>query len=446
MGCIVRRTPLPGPKSAEILRRKESVVPNALSVYVPAVIASAEGALLHDLDGNTFIDMSGGIGCLNVGHSAPAVREAMHRQVDLFSHTDFTVVPYEPYIQLAERLAALAPGSGPHKAAFFNSGAEAVENAVKIARTHTGRQSLVVFTGAFHGRTLLTMTMTSKTHPYKAGFGPFAPEVYRAPYPYCYRCPLGQKHPECGLACLDEVERMFTTHVAAESVAAVVIEPVQGEGGFVVPPREYLGRLAEICRREGILFIADEVQTGYGRTGHLFACEHFGVEPDLLVLAKSMAAGMPLSGVVGRAEVMDAPGDSALGGTYVGNPVALAAGLAVLDEVQGQNLPARANELGDRIRQRFEALAQRHPEVGDVRGLGAMMAMELVEDRASRRPARELTARILRRAMENGAIFLRAGIFGNVIRVLVPLVITPEQLHEALDALEAAMDAECARA
>ena len=444
LGSIVRRTALPGPRSQEVLRRKEAVVPDALSVYLPAVIARAEGALVHDLDGNTFIDMSGGIGCLNVGHSAPAVRAAMHAQIDQFSHTDFSVMPYEPYVTLAERLAQLVPGAGPHKAAFFNSGAEGVENAVKIARAFTGRPALLVFSGAFHGRTLLTMTMTAKPHPYKAGFGPFAPEVYRAPYAYCYRCPLGLRHPECGVACADRVADMLRTQVAPESVAAMVIEPVQGEGGFIVPPADYLRRLEEICRREGILFVADEVQTGYGRTGRFFACEHAGITPDLLVVGKSMAAGMPLSGVVGRADVMDAPGDSAIGGTYVGNPVACAAGLAVLDDIAQGGLLAAAEDVGRRLRQRFLAFADRFPVVGDVRGLGAMMALELVEDRESKRPATELVGRVLRRTVENGAIFLRAGLYGNVIRVLAPLVTTPDQVEEALDALEAALEAETA--
>ena len=445
MESIVRRTAIPGPRSQAILARKEAVVPAALSVHVPAVIASAEGALVTDVDGNTFIDMSGGIGCLNVGHSAPAVRAAMHAQVDLFSHTDFTVIPYEPYVELAERLVALAPGAGPKKAAFFNSGAEAIENAVKFARAHTGRPGLVAFSGAFHGRTLLAMTLTSKTHPYKAGFGPFAPEVHRAPYPYIYRAPAGVSAAEHGLACADELERMFTTHVAAESVAAVILEPVQGEGGFVVPPPEFLRRVQEICRAHEIVLIADEVQTGFGRTGRFFASEHSGLEPDLLVVAKSMAAGMPLSGVIGRADIMDAPGDSAIGGTYVGNPVACAAGLAVVEEIGRQGLLARAERVGAHIRRRFLDLQERFPQVGDVRGVGAMMAMELVEDRRTKAPARDLTGRVLTRAVQEGAIFLRAGIYGNVIRVLVPLVITEAQIDEAVDVLDRALQAESGR-
>ncbi len=442
MGCIVRRTTLPGPRSQAILARKEAVVPAALSVHVPAVIASADGALITDVDGNTLIDMSGGIGCLNVGHGAPGVRQAMHAQLDAFWHTDFTVVPYEPYVALAERLVAHVPGHGPKKAAFFNSGAEAVENAVKFARAATGRPALIAFTGGFHGRTLLTMTLTSKTHPYKAGFGPFAPEVYRAPYPDPYRAPEGMSAAEYGRACAAELERMFTTTVAAESVAAVIVEPVQGEGGFVVPPAEFLTGLQAICRRHGILLIADEVQTGFGRTGRFFACEHFGLEPDLLVVAKSMAAGMPLAGVLGAAAVLDAPGDSAIGGTYVGNPVACAAALAVLDQIESQDLSGRAEALGAHLRRRFLGLAERHACIGDVRGLGAMMAIELVTDRRSRQPARELTGAVLQRAIQGGAIFLRSGLRGNVIRTLAPLVITAEQVDEAMDVLDAALAAE----
>lgn len=438
----MRRTPLPGPRSRAILERKEAVVPRALSVYVPAVVARAEGALVHDVDGNTFIDMSGGIGCMNVGHSASAVRHGIAAQAARFTHTDFSVIPYESYVSLAERLVALAPGEGAHKAAFFNSGAEAVENAVKFARAHTGRQALVAFSAGFHGRTLLTMSLTSKVHPYKEGFGPFAPEVYRAPYAYCYRCPLGLRHPDCGVACADAVEQMFTTQVAAETVAAMVIEPIQGEGGFVVPPAAFLQRLESMCRERGIDFIADEVQTGYGRTGRFFACEHFGIAPDLVVVAKSMAAGMPLSGVIGRAEVMDAPGDSTIGGTYVGNPVALAAAHAVLDEVAEHDLLGAATRLGVRIRTRFLEMQQRYACIGDVRGVGAMMALELVTDRQTKEPAAALTARVLRRAVEQGAIYLRAGIHHNVIRVLAPLILSDEELDEALGVLDDAFAVE----
>ena len=441
MGFITLRTPIPGPRSRALLERKEAVVARALSVHVPAVVARAEGALIHDVDGNTLIDLTGGIGCLNVGHGNAAVAEAMHDQIGRTWHTDFSVVPFEPYVELAERLTRLAPGAGRKKAAFFTSGAEAVENAVKFARAFTGRPAVIAFTGGFHGRTLLAMSLTSKTHPYKAGFGPFAPEVYRAPYPYPYRAEPGVGPEACGRVCAERLEAMFTTAVAAESVAAVVVEPVQGEGGFVVPPPDFLPRVAEICRRHGIVLIADEVQTGFGRTGRLFACEHFGVAPDLLVLAKSMAAGMPLSGVIGRAEILDAPTDSAIGGTFGGNPVACRAALAVLDEMESRDLPGRAAALGGHIRARLEAMAARQPGIGEVRGLGAMLAVELVEDRGTRAPATARTAAVLRRCIERGAIFLRAGLYGNVIRMLLPLVTPEAQVDEALDVLDEALSA-----
>jgi 4-aminobutyrate aminotransferase/(S)-3-amino-2-methylpropionate transaminase len=417
----------------------EASVARALTAYVPTVVERAEGSLIHDVDGNTLIDLSGGIGVLNVGHAAPAVVDAVTEQARRFLHTDFTVLPYAPYVHLAERLAALAPGPGPKKAAFFNSGAEAVENAVKIARVATRRQAVIAFEGAFHGRTLLAMTMTSKVTPYKKGFGPFAPEVYRAPYAYCYRCRLGKTYPECGVACADQVEAMLATHVHPEQVAAVVVEPVLGEGGFVVPPGEFLQRLQELCRAHGIAFVCDEIQTGFGRTGRFFAVEHWGLEPDLIAVAKSIAAGLPLSGVIGRAEVMDAPEEGAIGGTFIGNPVACAAALAVLDTIEREGLVARAERIGAILRERFEDMQRRFPIIGDVRGLGAMMAIELVRHRRTKEPATGETVRILGRAARRGAIFLRAGVHGNVIRTLAALTIPEDQLHEALDVLEAAI-------
>jgi 4-aminobutyrate aminotransferase/(S)-3-amino-2-methylpropionate transaminase len=441
LSFIVRKTPLPGPRSAELLERKSRFVPRALDELAPFVIERAAGSLVTDLDGNTFIDMTGGIGCLNVGHASPAVTAAVEDQARRFLHTDFTVIPYAPYVELAERLAGRAPGEGPHKVAFFNSGAEAVENAVKIAKAYTRRHALVAFEGGFHGRTLMAMSLTSKAKPYKAGFGPFAPDVYRAPYAYCYRCPLGASHPSCGVACADEVEGLLHTQVAPSEVAAMVIEPVQGEGGFVVPPREFMERMAALCREHGILFVADEIQTGYGRTGHFFAVEEWGLAPDLITVAKSIAAGLPLSGVIGRAEVMDAPGDGAIGGTFVGNPLACVAGLAVLDDLDGQDLVARARHVGGRLLGRFRDMQERFPLIGDVRGLGAMVAMELVRDRATKEPAGRETSEIIRRAVEGGAIFLKAGPYGNVIRVLASLTIPDDQLDEALDVLEGAVAA-----
>src|SRR5438067_1779005 len=384
---IELKTGIPGPRSREIVERKERVIADPLSLYLPVVIAEGHGASITDVDGNTFIDCSGGVGCLNVGHSHPRVVEAVQEQAARFLHTDFTIVPYEVYVELAERLLALAPFAGPAKAAFFNAGTEAVENAVKFARAYTKRPAVIAFEGGFHGRTMLSLTLTSKTHPYKAGFGPFAPEVYRVPYPNAYR----------GISAGDALaalERTFATQVASETVAAIVFEPVQGEAGFIVPPQEFVAGLREICDREGIVFVADEVQSGYGRTGRMFAIEHFGVEPDLITVAKSIAAGLPLSGVLGKAAIMDAPGDNAVGGTFVGNPVAQAAALAVLDVIEDEGLLERAAEIGEVMRARMRAWQQRFPQIGDVRGLGAMLALELVRDPGPKEPAPELGLRV----------------------------------------------------
>lgn len=432
-------TEVPGPRSREVLARKDRHVAAAFSVHAPVVIDHGRGALVTDIDGNTFIDLTGGIGVLNVGHCHPQVTAAVHRQVDRFLHTDFTVIPYESLVALAERLAPRAPVGQPAKCAFFNSGAEAVENAIKIARAYTRRPAIIAFEGAFHGRTMMAMTLTSKSKPYRAGFGPYAPEVYRVPYAYCYRCPIRATYPECGVACADLLDRMLELFVAPEDTAAVIVEPVQGEGGFVVPPPEYLGRVAEICQKYGVLLIADEVQTGLGRTGRLFALEHSGVRADLVTVAKSLAAGIPLSGVVGRAEVMDAPGDNRIGGTYVGSPVGCVAALEVLDIMEREDLPGRAQRLGRTMRDRFEAMRDSHPLIGDVRGLGAMVGIELVQDSATKEPAPRETSEVLRRCMQKGVIPLKCGLYGNVIRMLVSLVITEEQLAEALDVMEEAI-------
>ena len=383
---IAIRTPLPGPRSREILARKERVVAAPLSHYFPIVVAEASGATVTDVDGNVFVDFTGGVGCLNVGHAAPRVVAAVQEQVARFAHTDFTVLPYECYVELAERLTALVPISGPVRAAFFNSGAEAVENAVKIARAYTGRSAVVAFDGAFHGRTLMAMSLTSKTHPYKAGFGPFAPEVYRVPYADPYRGPDAP-------AALRELERAFTTRIAAEQVAAVIFEPVQGEGGFVVPPIEFVQGLRKVCDDHEIVLVADEVQTGFGRTGKLFAMEHFGVEPDLLTVAKSIAGGLPLSGVLGKAEIMNAPVDNGIGGTFVGNPVACAAALAVLDTFEAEGLLERAEAVGAEIRGHMERWRDRHARIGDVRGLGHLRRADAT-DPPRRRCARSRDANV----------------------------------------------------
>jgi 4-aminobutyrate aminotransferase/(S)-3-amino-2-methylpropionate transaminase len=430
---IALRTEVPGPRSRAILERKERVVAGALALTFPIVAAEAHGARLTDVDGNTFIDFTGGVGCLNIGHSHPKVVEAAQEQLTRFSHTDFTIVAYEPYVELAERLLERAPVSGAAKAAFFNAGTEALENAVKFARSYTGRPAVIAFEGAFHGRTLLSLSLTSKTHPYKAGLGPFAPEVYRVPFANDYRGPDAR-------GALEALERTLITQVAAETVAAIVIEPVQGEGGFVVAPQEFLEGIRRICDDNGIVMVVDEVQTGFGRTGKLFAIEHYDVEPDLITIAKSIAAGLPLSGVLGRAEIMDAPGPAAIGGTYVGNPVAQAAALAVLEVFDDEGVLERAVAIGETMRSRMLGWRGRFDEIGDVRGLGAMLAIELVHDRDSKDPAPELVAAVSEDAFQHGLLLLSAGIYSNVLRVLAPLTISDAELEEALTVWEQALE------
>jgi 4-aminobutyrate aminotransferase/(S)-3-amino-2-methylpropionate transaminase len=430
---IELKTAIPGPRSREILERKAQVVADPLSVFLPVVIEEGRGATLTDVDGNTFIDFTGGVGCLNVGHSHPRVVEAAQEQLAKFSHTDFTIVPYEVYVTLAERLIAAAPFRSPAKAAFFNAGTEAVENAIKFARAYTGRPGVIGFEGGFHGRTLLSLSLTSKTHPYKAGLGPFAPEVYRVPFPNDYRGPSADE-------ALAALERALITQVAAETVAAIVIEPIQGEGGFVVAPQAFLDGVRRLCDEHGIVMVVDEVQTGFGRTGRLFAIEHYGIEPDLITVAKSIAAGLPLSGVIGKAEIMDAPGDSAIGGTYVGNPVAQAAALAVLDVMEDEGVCERAAQLGETIRARMESWRERWPQVGDVRGLGAMLAIELVTDPASKEPDADTASAVVDAAAARGLLLLKSGIYSNCIRVLTPLVLTDAELDEALGVWEEALD------
>jgi 4-aminobutyrate aminotransferase/(S)-3-amino-2-methylpropionate transaminase len=428
------RTEIPGPRSREILERIGRSVAAPLAVTFPVVAESARGATLTDVDGNTFVDFAGGVGCLNVGHSHPDVVAAAQEQLERFSHTDFTIVPYEVYATLAERLGALAPISGPVKAAFFNAGTEAVENAVKFARLATKRSAVIAFEGAFHGRTFMSLSLTSKTRPYKAGMGPFAPEVYRLPFPNEFR---GVTTADA----LEALERAFTMQVAPESVAAIVVEPVQGEGGFVVAPPEFLAGLRRVCDRHGIVLVADEVQTGFARTGRFFACEHYDVEPDLVCVAKSIAMGLPLSGVLGRASIMDAGHVGAVGGTYVGNPVALAAALAVLDVIESEALVERSTRIGDTIRSRMHAWQERWPAIGDVRGLGSMLAIEFVTDGEARTPAPELARAVVDAALTRGLLLITCGVYGNCIRVLVPLVVTDAELDEALGAWEDALAA-----
>lgn len=417
---------------SELTELRAKYVPRGITSAHPLVADRAKGSELWDVNGRRFVDFAGGIGVMNVGHGHPHVMEAVRAQLERVTHTSFQVVMYESYLRLAERLCEVAPLEGPKKAIFFSTGAEAVENAVKIARAFTGRPAVISFRGSFHGRTLLTLSLTGSVSPYKQNFGPYATEIYQSPFPYEYR----GWNTERALASL---ESLFDSEVSPTRVAAVIIEPVLGEGGFVPAPPEFLRRLRELTSRHGILLIADEIQSGFGRTGKFFAIEHAGVQPDLVTVAKSLAAGFPLSGVVGRAEVMDAPDPGGLGGTYGGNPVACAAGVAVMDVMRDEKLPERAVRIGSVLEERMHSWAAEHDIVGDVRVVGAMAGMELVRDRATKEPADKETARVLAVAREKGLILLRAGTHHNVIRTLMPLNIPDEQLHEGLDILGAAL-------
>ena len=422
----------------------------------PIAVVQAEGAVLTDADGNRLIDFGGGIGVVNTGHRHPGVVQAVREQLDHFAHVCFPVSTYEPYVELAERLNRVTPGAHEKKTFFVSSGAEAVENAVKVARFFTGRQAVVCFEHGFHGRTNLAMALTSKVMPYKKGFGPFAPEVYRIPFPYCFRCAeAGQRvgNPptggwaggQCCMASRQRLEQIFASTVDPDSVAAIIMELELGEGGFVPAPREYVNELAAFARDHGILFIADEIQTGFGRTGKLFASEHYGLVPDIIITAKSLAGGLPLAGITGRADVLDAPHMGGLGGTYGGNPLACAAALAVLDAMDEERIPAHAQRTGDRIKARFREWADQYPCIGDVRGLGAMVAMELVTDRQSRTPDRAVTARVLAGALLRGLVLLSAGTYGNVIRVLAPLTADDALIDEGLAVFGAALEAAAGR-
>lgn len=427
-------------KRDDLIKLRLDHVARGVNQFIPAVIAEAKGVVVRDVEGKEFLDFSGGIGVLNVGHCPDEVVEAIRDQAGKYLHTCFMVQMYEPYIALAKELNELISSKSPMKTMFVNSGAEAVENAVKIAKYFTKRPGILCFENAFHGRTAMTMSLTSKVKNYKFGFWPFMPEVYRAPYAYCYRCSYGLKYPSCGVYCADFIsEKFFDLYAAAESIAAIIVEPVQGEGGFIVPPQEYLGKLQKICREHGIVLIVDEIQTGFARTGKMFAYEHSGVEPDIVVTAKSLAAGMPLAAVTGKAAVMDSVENAGIGGTFGGNPVCCRAGLAVLKILKEKKLVERSNAIGKKVMEKFRSFYKKYPYVGDVRGLGAMNAMEIVVDQKNPKPNGDLAKAIVKRCYEKGLIMLTAGSFGNVIRHLVPLVVTDEQLEKGLKILDEAM-------
>ncbi len=429
MGSILIKTEIPGPKSREIAKKRERFVASPMGSLAPFYIKEGHGAVVEDVDGNRFLDFTGGWGCLVVGHTPGPVVNAIKDQAEKFIHTDFTAVPYEPFAELAKMISERAPGDFEKQVAFFNSGAEAVENAVKIAKGFTKRKAIVVFEYAFHGRTLLTMTMTHRPMPYKYVYGPFASEVYRLPFP----------NPHTNKMKIGDFERVLKDNVYPEDVAAVVIEPIQGEGGFNVPPEGFLEEIREVTKKYGILFVADEVQSGYGRTGKLFAIQNWNVVPDLISIGKSIAAGLPLSAVVGKKEYFDALPGSSIGSTFGGNPVACRAGIEVLKIIDKEKLLDRAVKYGEIIDKRFKEMQKKHPVIGETRGIGAMRAIEFVKDRKTWEPDSATAKAVIQEAMKNGLILAGAGIHGNVIRLLIPLVMSEAELNEGLDVLDRAI-------
>ena len=428
-----------GPRTAALQADRERFVPRGMSSALDGFAASAAGATLTDVDGRPYLDFAAGISVMNVGHAHPRVIEAIVEQAKRLVHSGAPVMMSEGYVRLARRLCEITPGAFPKKALLVNSGAEAVENAIKVVRQATGRPAVISFHNAFHGRTLMTMSVTGKVAPYRQNFGPYAAETYQVPYPYEYQRPSGMSAESLGGACVQAVAQLFRTTVPAERVAGVLVEPIQGEGGFVVPPPDFLPRLRDLCQQANVPLIVDEVQTGFGRTGRLFASELWGIEPDVMTMAKSMGGGLPMAAVVGRAELMDATAPGGLGGTFGGNPVACAAALAVIEVMLDEHLPARGQSLGTRALERMHAWQERFPFIGDVRGLGAMVAMELVRDRATREPAPALTAEVLHAAHARGLVLLKAGLYDNVIRLLFPLTLSDKELERGLDLLEASL-------
>jgi len=427
--------------NAALQERRDKVLAKGFGSSTSKYVAHAKGALITDVEGNEYIDFAAGIAVMNVGHSHPRVVKAIQEQAEKFTHTCFLVTPYESPITLAEKLCAAVPGDSEKAVMFVNSGVEAIENAVKIARYYTKKSGVIAFEGAFHGRTLLGMSLTSKFKPYKLGLGPFAPEVYRMPYANCYRCPFAKEYPACNVACADHLEEFFITNVGAEQTAAIIIEPVQGEGGFITPPREYFRRLKEICEKNSILMIADEIQTGMGRTGHMFALDYYGVEADITVVAKSLGAGMPISAVVGKKEIMDSVHPGGIGGTYSANPIACEAALAVFDIFEKEDLLARAKVLGENLQRRLQALKEKHLLIGDIRGIGPMAALELVLDREAKTPAPDKVKQLVEFCLQRNLFILACGTHKNVIRLLMPLVITDEQMARGMDIIDSGLTA-----
>lgn len=432
-------TELPGPKSQALVARREAATPRGAAKLTPVAIAKAEGAAVTDVDGNTLLDFAGGIGVLAVGHNPPNVVEALQKQAADLIHLCAIVGTYPSYVEVAELMNEVTPGNFPKKTVLLNSGAEGLETSVKIARAATGRPGIIVFEGAYHGRTNLTLAMTSKYGLFKKGFGPFAPEIYRLPFPNMYRRPAGLSEEAYIDDCIWRLENALVAQIDPSAVAAIVVETVQGEGGFIVPPKRFLQRIRELCTQHGIVYVADEVQCGFGRTGKLFAVEHFGIEPDLVVTAKSLAAGMPLAAVTGKAEIMDGPHAGGLGGTYSGNPLACVAAIEAIKMIREPAFLERANQIGDQIRQHLLDLQAEMSLIGDVRGLGPMMLMELVKDRQTKAPAPDETLQLTQEAFKRGLIAIRAGLYSNCIRFLPPLNMTDEQVEEGMGVIGEAL-------
>ncbi|WP_259417531.1 4-aminobutyrate--2-oxoglutarate transaminase [Bacillus toyonensis] len=435
---------LPGSYSQVLQKRYEEAVPTGIYHLTPLYVKKASGAIITDVDGNQFIDFAGGIGMQNVGHCHPKVVRAVQEQAKSFIHPCFHVTPYENYIALAEKINEKIPGTSKKKTMFANSGAEAIENAVKIARKVTGRSKVISFERGFHGRTLMTMSLSTKENPYKSGFGPFVSDMHILSYPYYYRAAEGVSSEEVDSQVIYQFEK-FLEEVSPEKVAAIVMEPVQGEGGFIVPSILFVKRIREICDQYGILMIMDEVQTGFGRTGKWFATEHFNIEPDIIALSKSIAGGLPLSAIVGRAEFMDVPGRGQIGGTFAGSPLSCAAGLAVFEIMEEENLVERAQQIGNRIMSHLHAMQLKYEVIGDVRGIGAMVAMELVTDRITKEPAKELTVQLIDEFWKNGLISIGAGIFDNVLRFLPPLVISNEEIDKGFEIINQSFKKLCGK-
>lgn len=425
---------LPGKRSAELIELRERYVTHALGIVCPAFIERAEGELLTDVDGNEFIDMASGIGVNALGNRHPAVLDAVRGQIDKYLHLCFGVVYFEEYVRLAERLAQLTPGGFDKRSYLNNSGSEAVENAFKVARYFTKRPKVVSFSNAFHGRTMYALALTGKDVPYKQGFEPFPQEVIHAPYPYCYRCPCGKERASCSLECFDSLYRLLSDVSNRSRIASVIFEPMQGEGGFIVPPEEYVKELSALCTEKSIVLIDDEIQTGFGRTGKMYCAEHFGLVPDIVLSGKAIGGGLPLSALTGRADIMDSPPKSGLGGTFGGNPLSCAASLAAIDVIE-KNLD-RVDGMNRTISRRFLEMAERYEIIGDVRGIGLLLAVELVKDQTTKEPAKEAASKVVSTCARKGMVILSAGLHGNVIRLHPSMLMGKETLEKALDILD----------